>query len=81
MLLTDIITKGYHNTVICDESFRTRKGRVVYRRRNESDLLIVPHNNKILMDWDGHAYLDVCSTETVIFFCINTYIKDLRKTN
>ena len=59
--------KGYHDTVIADTSFTKQNGRVVYRRRHESDLLIVPHNRKILQDWDGHAYLDICSTETVIY--------------
>ena len=60
-------TKGFHNTVITDASFTKHCGRVVYIRRQESDLLIVPHNRKILQDWDGHAYLDICSTETVIY--------------
>lgn len=60
-------TKGFHDTVISDTSFVKPNGRVVYRRRNETDLLIVPHNTDILNDWDGHAYLDVCSTETVIY--------------
>jgi hypothetical protein len=59
--------KGYHDTVIADTSFTKQNDRVVYRRRHESDLLIVPHNRKILQDWDGHAYLDICSTETVIY--------------
>ncbi len=60
-------TKGFHNTVVTSNSFVKPNERVVYKRRQESDLLIVPHNSKILQDWDGHAHLDVCSAETVIY--------------
>ena len=43
-----LCTKGFHHTVIQENSHVKPNGRVVYRRRNETDLLIVPHNTHIL---------------------------------
>jgi hypothetical protein len=63
-----ICRKGYTHTVVTPKTTFCPKGYAVYKRRTPDDLLIVPHNRKLLLDWGGHAYVDWCgSTYTVLY--------------
>ena len=51
--------RGYSRGEIVSETF-VNKGtnRVVYRRRTKNDLLIVPYNLQMMMDWDSHINVE-----------------------
>ena len=51
--------RGYSRDEIVSETF-VNKGtnRVVYRRRTKNDLLIVPYNLQMMMDWDSHINVE-----------------------
>jgi hypothetical protein len=60
--------KGYMDTVIQPRTTFDVKGYPIYKRLQAADLRVVPHNKDILMDWQGHAYVDWCaSTYTVLY--------------
>ena len=53
---TDKCKRGYSNTdVVSDTYINVTTNRIVYRRRMPCDLLIVPYNLEIMMDWDSHT--------------------------
>ena len=55
----DICKRGYSRTETIPESYvHDLKHRVVYRRREECDLMIVPYNLSIMMDWDSHVNVE-----------------------
>ncbi len=51
--------RGYSRGEIVSETF-VNKGthRVVYQRRTKNDLLIVPYNLQMMMDWDSHINVE-----------------------
>ena len=60
--------RGYQKTIIVQETFFDLKGFPVYRRADEKDLLVVPYNADILLDWGGHANVEWCgSTYTCVY--------------
>jgi hypothetical protein len=64
----NLCKKGYMDTIIQDRTTFDIKGFPIYKRLNATDLRVVPHNRGILMDWEGHAYVDWCaSTYTVLY--------------
>lgn len=78
---TNHCTKGFTDTVIAQNTtFDDRGCYAVYKRLSDSDLRVCPHNKGILMDWQGHAYVDWCgSTYTVLYlykvFSLYSFIK------
>ena len=53
---TDRCKRGYSNTdEVSDTYINVTTNRIVYRRRMPCDLLIVPYNLEIMMDWDSHT--------------------------
>ena len=55
----DICKRGYSRTETIPESYvHELKHRVVYRRREDCDLMIVPYNMLIMMDWDSHINVE-----------------------
>jgi hypothetical protein len=60
--------RGFDKTVITPRTTFDLRHFPVYKRLREADLLIVPHNLKILADWDGHANCEYAgSTYTVLY--------------
>ena len=52
---SDLCRRGYSNTETRPNTYLDETtDRIVYRRRHESDLLIVPYNLPMMMDWDSH---------------------------
>jgi hypothetical protein len=60
--------KGFMDTVIQPDTSFDNKGYAIYKRLKTEDLKVCPHNRTLLLDWDGHAYIDWCaSTYTVLY--------------
>ena len=51
------------------------KGFPLYKRSNESDLKIVSHSHKLLLDWEGHANVEYAGSA----FCVLYLYKYLYK--
>ena len=60
--------RGYDNTSTIPFTFVDEKGYVVYRRRSEDDLKVVPHNPDCLLDWDGHMNVEFSDTVNHILY-------------
>ncbi len=70
---THLCKSGYSNTDVIPFTSLTDHGFPIYRRRLEQDLHVVPHNRKVLLDWEGHANIKFAgSTYTVM--CLFKYI-------
>jgi hypothetical protein len=55
----DICKRGYSRTETIPESYvNDVKNRIVYQRRMICDLMIVPYNLQIMMDWDSHINVE-----------------------
>ena len=54
------------------------RGYPVYKR-GANDLLIVPHNRDILMDWKGHACLEFSASVHNIFYLYKYMFKGTKK--
>ncbi len=51
--------RGYSRSEYVLETFVNKvTNRVVYRRRTKNDLLIVPYNLQMMMDWDSHKNVE-----------------------
>jgi hypothetical protein len=56
---SDLCRRGYSNTETRPNTYLDETtDRIVYRRRHESDLLIVPYNLPMMMDWDSHLNIE-----------------------
>jgi len=63
----NICSKGYDATFVSEETTFDEKGFPQYRRPTIKSLYVVPHNKKLLKDWNGHANVEFAgSTYTVI---------------
>jgi hypothetical protein len=72
-----ICSRGYMTRVPTTQNTIDETGFPSYARPTQRDLLVVPHNRDILMDWDGHVNLEVaCSS-----FCVLYLYKYLYKGN
>jgi hypothetical protein len=60
--------KRYDQTVIREQSDIDEKGFPQYKRLSKRDLLVVPHNKNILLDWKGHANLEYCGSALTIIY-------------
>jgi hypothetical protein len=55
----DRCRRGYGcSDVILDTYVNETTNRIVYRRRMECDLMIVPYNLQMMMDWDSHINVE-----------------------
>jgi len=67
--------RGYDDTIVRDRTDFDDKGFPLYKRNNESDLKIVPHSRKLLLDWEGHANVEYAGSA----FCVLYLYKYLYK--
>ena len=49
------------------------RGYPVYYRPNENDLMVVSHNKKVLLDWNGHCNVEYCG-RTYAVLCLYNYL-------
>jgi hypothetical protein len=64
----NVCNKGYSNKPISHHTTFDSKGFPTYRRPLETDKLIVPHNREMLLDWGGHACLEIASSVYLLLY-------------
>lgn len=52
--------RGYTEREISDTTTFDHRGFPLYKRPQVADLLVVPHNREILLDWQGHSNVEFC---------------------
>jgi hypothetical protein len=60
--------KGYTNKPMADKTTFDSKGFPSYIRPTNKDILTVPHNKDILLDWGGHACLEIASSVYLLLY-------------
>ena len=60
--------KYFTANIVTDETKFDDKGFPQYRRITPADLYVVPHNRKILLDWDGHANVEYAGSTRLILY-------------
>ncbi len=69
----DTCKRGFSCTETISETYVNEvTHRIVYRRRMECDLKIVPYNLQMIMDWDSLSMLNTVGLLIVLSTCINT---------
>ena len=51
----------------------------VYYRPNENDLMVVSHNKKLLLDWNGHCNVEYCGKTYAVLYLYNYLFKGTAK--
>jgi len=75
----DICRRGYKRNEIISESQIDHKGFLVYRRRNDDDFKVVPHNPECLLDWDAHLNVEFSGTVNHILYMFKYLYKGTKK--
>ena len=75
----DICRRGYDRTETIPTTYINEKGFLVYRRRTEDDLKIVPHSPECLLDWDAHLNVEFSGTVNHILYMFKYLYKGTKK--
>ena len=75
-------SKHYTTNKIQSKTTFDERGFPEYKRRTTKSLKVVPHNRKILIDWNGHANVEFAGSTFLVlylykvtfFFVFNEYI-------
>jgi hypothetical protein len=70
---------GYSETVQNESDSFDEKGYPVYFRPNEDDLMVVPHNKELLLDWNGHCNVEFCGKTYAVLYLYNYLFKGNQK--
>ena len=76
---TDFCRRGYDRVDEVPKTYIDEDGFPQYRRRNEEDFRIVPHNPETLLDWDGHLNVEFSSTAKQILYMFKYLYKGVKK--
>lgn len=60
--------KHFNENIVRNVTAFSEKGFPLYKRNTEKDLYIVPHNRKILMDWNGHANVEFAGSTYIVLY-------------
>jgi len=60
--------KHFTENIIRQDTTFCEKGFPQYKRTADKDLRIVPHNKKILMDWNGHANVEFAGSTYIVLY-------------
>jgi hypothetical protein len=61
-------SKGFNDTIIRESTIFDERGKPHYKRNNDNDLNIAPHNRQMLLDWDGHCYVDFAGSSYSVLY-------------
>jgi hypothetical protein len=75
----DICERGYTKNVIQQNTTFSNRGFPVYKRLNEQDLKIVPHNRSVLLDWNGHANVEFAGSTYLVIYLYKYLFKGSSK--
>lgn len=70
--------KHFTENIVKNVTTFSEKGFPQYKRTAEKDLKIVPHNKKILMDWNGHANVEFAGSTYIVLYLykVSHYVLD-----
>ena len=75
----DICKRGYDRSETIPITSIDERGFIVYRRRHQEDLKIVPHNPETLLDWDAHLNVEFSATVNHILYMFKYLYKGSKK--
>jgi hypothetical protein len=75
----DICKRGYDRSETIPITSIDDRGFIVYRRRRQEDLKIVPHNPETLLDWDAHLNVEFSATVNHILYMFKYLYKGSKK--
>jgi len=61
-------SKNFTNNKIQSSTTFDDRGFPEYKRSSDKSLKVVPHNRKILMDWDGHANVEFAGSTFLVLY-------------
>lgn len=69
--------KHFTENIVRNATTFSEKGFPQYKRNSDKDLRIVPHNKKILMDWNGHANVEFAGSTYIVLYLykVSLYIR------
>ena len=71
--------RGYTSRATNNATSFDTKGYPIYYRPNERDLKVVPHNKKILLEWQGHSNVEYCGKTYSVLYLYNYLFKGNQK--
>jgi hypothetical protein len=72
--------RGYKNrAVVPIITMLDDNGYPVYRRSNEKDFMVVPHNRELLLDWDGHINVEFAGSSFTVLYLYKYLFKGNKK--
>ena len=71
--------RGYKNRAVVPLTMLDDNGYPVYRRRNERDFMVVPHNRELLLDWDGHINVEFAGSSFTVLYLYKYLFKGNKK--
>jgi len=60
--------KHFTENIIRNVTAFSDKGFPQYKRTSDKDLRIIPHNQKILLDWNGHANVEFAGSTYIVLY-------------
>jgi len=75
----DACRRGYDRYETIPITHINDKGFLVYRRRTDNDLKVVPHNPECLLDWDAHLNVEFSGTVNHILYMFKYLYKGTKK--
>jgi len=76
---TGVCERGFSSNAIQESTTLDDHGYPHYRRVNEDDLPVVPHNVNILLDWNGHANVEYSGSSYCIIYLYKYLFKGRKK--
>jgi hypothetical protein len=71
--------RGCDTNVFQSETTFDSLGYPVYPRSEEADLMVVPHNRRLLLDWNGHANVESAANAKSVMYLYDYLYKGQRK--
>jgi hypothetical protein len=71
--------KRFDYNILLNQSHFNERGFPEYRRLDIKDLMVVPHNREISIEWDGHANSDFSASVRCVLYLYNYLCKGNKK--
>ena len=74
-----VCKRGYDATILRPSTTFNERGFPQYKRINPADLRVVPHNRKMLLDWDGHINVEYAGSSLSVLYIYSYLFKGAKK--
>jgi hypothetical protein len=74
-----LCSKGYDEKKVRSKTMLNKKGFPEYLRCQECDLKVVPTNRRMLLDWDSHLNVELCSGPKSVLYLYSYLYKGAKK--